>query len=125
MSELVSKLRVPSEGSILVLNAPIEFQEQIKHLNFDTVPAIAKLGKYDYVQIFAITQKGMETLIKQYAKAGKRDCMFWLTYPKPGGTIRSDVKREAIVKTLEKLKLKAVANAVIDDTWSALRARPT
>lgn len=120
----MNKLKMPAEGKVLVLNAPIEFQELIKDQPFDTVPAIARLGKYDYVQIFAITQKGMETLIKQYAKAGKRDCMFWLTYPKTGGTIKSDVKREAIVKTLEKSKLKAVATVVIDETWSALRARP-
>ncbi|MEI6767059.1 MAG: hypothetical protein WCM76_15615 [Bacteroidota bacterium] len=124
MSEIVSKLKVPSEGNILVLNAPIEFQELIKEVSFDTVPANTRLGKYDYVQIFSVTQKSIDALIKQYAKAGKRDCMLWLTYPKSGGTIKSDIKREAVVKALEKSKLKAVTTVVIDETWSALRARP-
>jgi hypothetical protein len=58
------------------------------------------------------------------SQAGKYDCVFWASYPKGTGKIKSDIKRETVWKAFELIGQEAVTQVAIDDTWSVLRARP-
>jgi len=105
------------------VNAPSEYLALLEGSSFDTEQKGE--GLYDFVQVFAIQQAELETLIKSVGKAGKFDCVFWACYPKGTGKIKSDIKRETVWTAFDLIELQAVSQVAIDETWSALRGRPS
>jgi hypothetical protein len=122
--EVFKKLRLDSTVNILIVNAPAEDSAILKGIKYDNQPIKQKEGKYDFVQIFATSQTELEKIAKLVGKAGKYDCYFWACYPKGTGKIKSDIKRDTVWNAFDLIGLQAVTQIAIDDTWSALRARP-
>ncbi len=122
--KIVKKLQLHKAKNPLIVNAPEVFATVVSGIEYDVQPSSDKEGGYDFVQIFAVTQAELEKLAKQVEKAGKYDCIFWACYPKTTGKIKSDIKRETVWIAFEQIGLQAVSAVAIDDTWSALRARP-
>jgi len=122
--EIFKKLRLDLSDNILIVNAPPEYTRLLTGTTYDSKPTKSKEGEYDFVQIFATTQVELEKLAKSVENAGKYDCLFWACYPKGTGKIKSDIKRETVWTAFELIGLQAVSQVAIDDTWSALRARP-
>ena len=91
---------------------------------YDSAPSKMKEGSYNFVQVFGTTQTELEKLILKVASSGRHDCLFWACYPKGGGAIKSDLKRETVWKALSLARLRPVAQIAINSTWSALRGRP-
>lgn len=123
-SSVFQKLKLDDSKSLLVINAPEAFKKLLHDLTYDTEIQASKQGKYDFVMIFAEEQAELEKLCVANAKAGKFDCSFWVCYPKGTGAIKSDIKRDTVWKTMEGIQHRPVSQIAIDDTWSALRARP-
>lgn len=121
---VLKKLYFHKAGSALIINAPAEYINLIGNIDYDTAPAGKKKGTYDFVQVFATRQQELEKLLKSAVKEGKFDCLFWACYPKGTGSIKSDIKRETVWTAFEAVGLDAVSSVSIDDTWTALRARP-
>ncbi len=119
---IFKKLRLDSDKQLLIVNAPESYLSLLAGSNFDTEPKVE--GIYDFVQVFAIQQAELETLMQSVSKAGKFDCVFWACYPKGTGKIKSDIKRETVWTALDLIGLQAVSQVAIDETWSALRGRP-
>ena len=117
------KLKFGIAENSLVVNAPEEFLEALTGTAFDVYPDESKLGKYDFVQVFASSQAEMEELIKNVANAGKYDCMFWACYPKGSGKIKYDLNRNTIWDALGLIGFRPVSQIAIDEKWSALRGR--
>jgi hypothetical protein len=117
------KLKFGIAVESLIVNAPEEYLSILAGAEFDTVPENAKLGKYDFVQVFASSQNEMEVLIKSVANAGKYDCLFWACYPKGSGKIKYDLNRNTVWAALGLIGLRPVAQVAIDEKWSALRGR--
>lgn len=121
--KIFKKLRLDSDKALLIVNAPSEYGSLLEGVNYDTEPRAE--GIYDFVQVFAIQHAELETLMKSVGKAGKFDCVFWACYPKGTGKIKSDIKRETVWTAFDLIELQAVSQVAIDETWSALRGRPT
>jgi len=117
------KLKFGIAVESLIVNAPEEYLSILAGAGFDTVPEDAKLGKYDFVQVFASSQAEMEELIKSVAKAGKYDCLFWACYPKGSGKRKYDLNRDTVWPALGLAGLRPVTQVAIDERWSALRGR--
>jgi hypothetical protein len=125
IAEKVAKnLRLENAKKILVINAPKEYTEFIGNMTYDTDFQSENEKSYDFVQVFAKAQSELENLVVQVKDAGKYDCVFWACYPKGGGSIKSDIKRDTVWKAFDLIGLEAVSQVAIDETWSALRARP-
>jgi hypothetical protein len=122
--EIFKKLRLDPSKTLLIVNSPPEYSSLLEGIKFDEHIQKTREGKYDFVQIFATTQAELEKIVKSVEKAGKNDCLFWACYPKGTGKIKSDIKRETVWIAFELIGLQAVSQIAIDDTWSALRARP-
>jgi hypothetical protein len=122
--QLLKKLRLEEDHTVLIVNAPKEYVSLLGSLKYATKPLKTDEGKYDFVQVFATSQTQLEKLTQQCAKAGKYNCIFWATYPKGGGHIKSDIQRDSVWNAFEKAGLRPVSQISIDETWSALRARP-
>lgn len=122
-SAIFKKLRLNDTGALLIINAPAEYTAILKDMVYDTSAEAGK--KYDFVQVFATRQEELESLCAAVKDAGKYDCLFWACYPKGTGKIKSDIKRETVWIALELAGVQAVTQIAIDDTWSALRGRPS
>jgi hypothetical protein len=118
MSEktVLEKLRYAPGQRAAVLNAPAGYQPP--------ADASAKLdGTYDFVHVFVtqraeVTQEG-PTWRAALAPQG----IFWASYPK-GKSVPTDLNRDTLREALQTVGLEAVSQVAIDDTWSALRAKP-
>ena len=125
MEEIIlKKLRFDKATTRLIVNAPPAFVTMLGDADFDTSADPTKTGSYDFVLIFATTQSALEQLAKEVETAGAYDCLFWAAYPKMSGSIKSDIKRETTWTAFKSIGLQAVTSVSIDDTWTALRARP-
>ncbi len=120
---IFKKLKFGIAGESLIVNAPEEYLSILADAKFDTVPEDAKLGKYDFVQVFASSQNELEVLIKSVAYAGKYDCLFWACYPKGSGKLKYDLNQDTIWSALGLAGLRPVSQIAIDEKWSALRGR--
>ncbi len=123
-TELFKKLRLTSGQKMLILNAPAEFTAYLEEMIYEERYPENPEQQFDYVQLFATTQAEMEKALLRLENAGKFDCIFWICYPKGGGKIRSDIKRDTVWETMELIRLRPVTQVAIDETWSAMRARP-
>jgi hypothetical protein len=124
-TEIFKKLRLDESKKNLLINAPQEFMELLSGVTYNTIFIPTDASSYDYVQVFASTQRELEMLLKPIATAGKYDCLFWICYPKGGGKIKSDLKRDKIWDAFTTINLRPVTQIAIDETWSALRGRPS
>lgn len=122
--DVLRKLRLSGTGNILIVNAPKEYASLLEGVEYDSKPSKKKEGSYDFVQVFGTTQSELEKLIQGVAPYGRHGCLFWACYPKLGGALTSDIKRETVWKALGFARLRPVAQIAIDSTWSALRGRP-
>jgi hypothetical protein len=119
------KLRLLPGASALIVNAPKEYLELVSAIKFDTDSGKMKQGQYDFVQIFGSERSELEQLVNKYSGSGKYDCLFWICYPKGGGKIKSDIKRDIVWGIAGRIGMQCVSQVAIDETWSALRCRPT
>ncbi len=122
--KIFKKLRFGKNAENLVLNAPDFYKSLLQDHPFDHEINPDKAGQYDFVQVFAVDQQQLEALVALAAPAGKYDAIFWACYPKGTGKIKSDIKRETVWEAFGKVNCRAVTAVSIDETWSALRARP-
>ncbi len=122
--EIIKKLRLNTDSKVLLVNLPESLIPVFEGINYDVEFNKKVKELYDYVQVFATSQNELENLVLGVKNAGKYDCVFWASYPKGTGKIKSDIKRETVWKAFELIGLDAVTQVAIDETWSALRARP-
>ena len=118
------KLRLDANAKNLILNAPEFYKPFLHDYPFDDQIDPDKIGQYDFVQVFAIEQKKLEELVALATPAGKYDAIFWACYPKGTGKIKSNIKRETVREAFHKVQIRPVTAISINETWSALRARP-
>ena len=123
-TEIFRKIKFDGKKRNLIVNAPQEYIELLNEYSFDNQYSTQEKNAYDFVQIFAVSLDELRQLVTLVANAGKYDCMFWICYPKGGGKIKSDIKRDMAWEVFALAGLRPVAQIAIDDTWSALRGRP-
>ena len=122
--EIIRKIKFDAQKRNLIVNAPDEYLDLLQEYSFDNRNSKSEINAYDFVQVFAVSLDELRQLVTTVANAGKYDCMFWICYPKGGGKIKSDIKRDMAWEVFALAGLRPVAQVAIDDTWSALRGRP-
>ena len=122
--DIQKKISLLTGASALIINAPKEYLELVSKIRFDTQPGKTQQGQYDFVQVFGSKRSELEQLVDKYSGSGKYDCLFWICYPKGGGKIKSDIKRNIVWEIAERVGMQCVSQVAIDETWSALRCRP-
>lgn len=121
--EILKKLRIDGTKKMLIINAPNEYLDVLLGIEFETESKGE--GIYDFVQVFGYQQDELEKIAQLVEKSGKYDCSFWACYPKGTSKIKSNIKRETVWSAFELIGLQAVSQIAIDETWSALRGRPS
>ena len=118
--KLIKKLRLDKANRILIVGAPDWFKQVMHDRDFDEQPD----GSYDYVHLFAYSQKELVQLCIQLKPHSQYDSLFWISYPKLSGKIKSDIKRDTTWAAFGAISFRPVMQISIDETWSALRGRP-
>ncbi|HEX2952632.1 MAG TPA: DUF3052 domain-containing protein, partial [Bacillota bacterium] len=80
---------------------------------------------YAFVQVFAVTMKEAEDILKKAVPASRPDGHLWFCYPK--GTskrLKSDINRNKTWELLAPFGLEPVSQVAIDEDWSAMRFKP-
>lgn len=121
---IFKKLRLFPEQKKLIVNAPAKFLTLLADMKFDTQVVSEKAGSYEFIVVFGINKQELAQQMQSVIRAGVYDCLFWACYPKGTGKIKSDLKREVVWALVDQVELQCVSQIAIDETWSALRARP-
>jgi hypothetical protein len=127
-SSLVKKLGIKQGHKLLVLNAPDGYLTTLGALpdgvEVKTDAAEAK-GPFDGVQLFVYSKADVDKFAPAAIQAVKADGMVWIAYPKKSSKIKTDIHRDAGWDAVQKVGMEGIALISVDDTWSAMRFRPT
>ncbi|MGH2464466.1 MAG: hypothetical protein ACRDGI_03320 [Candidatus Limnocylindrales bacterium] len=93
------------------------------------LPAGAKLvddGTADAVLLFARSSGAVTQALPVAARSAGPDGLLWLAYPKGSSGLKTDLGRDTMTPLTDRIaSLTGVTLVSIDDTWSAMRLRPS
>ena len=125
ISALGKKLLLHKVQQALVLNAPEGYLEQLGETPAEMVTVIDPGEKYVYVQLFVKERAELDDWIDRVLGAIAYDAYLWVSYPKGGSGVQTDLNRDKIWKALAEKGISPVSMVSIDEVWSAMRLRPT
>lgn len=124
-TSLSKKLGMKPGQTMLILNAPEGYIALLaplpEHAEVQTKPT----GTYDFVQVFVHNKAELHRNAPVAMQALKSGGLLWMTYPKKTSAIKSDISRDILWEELRDTGMRPVTMIAIDETWSALRFRPT
>lgn len=121
-SGLAKKLVIKPNNRVLIINPPEGFIALLGDL-----PEGARMveqGPADVVHLFAGTRAELEEQARTAVESVIPGGVLWISYPKVSSG-RSDLSRDTLWPILQPFDWRPVSQVSIDDTWSALRFRPT
>lgn len=124
ISPLAKKLRLGKAGRALILNAPKGFVEILGDVEEVTTIDTAPSGEYGFAHLFARNWEELGGYLDVVLGAVEPDAIFWVSYPKSGSGVETDLNRDKLRKGLAKRGIRPVAQVSIDEVWSAMRFRP-
>ena len=79
----------------------------------------------DFVQVFVRDSAELARLGPAALGAVKPDGLLWICYPKGGRKAGTDLNRDILWKLMEERGLAGVTLVAVDESWSAMRFRPS
>ncbi|HEY8938238.1 MAG TPA: YdeI/OmpD-associated family protein [Cyclobacteriaceae bacterium] len=119
---LVGKLKIKEDASLIVLNSPTGY---LKRLPTHVQTKAEKKKKFDVVQLFVSNKTELAKLGLFALSSLAENGLLWICYPKKSGSIKTDLTRDHGWDVITSAGLEVVSLVAIDDTWSALRFKPT
>jgi hypothetical protein len=118
---LAKKLGLKPKQRAIVRRCPPELQD-----DFRSVGAILDRGTIAELTLsFVRMQHEVENACKEAIALTAPGGVLWIAYPKKSGAIESDLSRDVGWEPFARAGWRPVSQVSIDDTWSALRFRPT
>ena len=122
---LAKKLQIKSGDRVAILNAPTDYLQLIGTLPFEEKLVTKVDPPLDFAQLFIKTSRELDNQVPEILKALKKDGLFWISYPKGGSKVKTDLNRDILWATMGKFSMAGVSLISIDNVWSAMRFRPT
>jgi hypothetical protein len=122
---LVQKLGIKPGHRLSVQNAPQGYTELLEPLPEGATLSETLKGQFDFILLYVRSVAEVEQFAPETLKAIKPDGLLWYAYPKKSGAIKTDINRDAGWDVVKRAGWDTVAAIAIDETWSALRFRPT
>jgi hypothetical protein len=123
--DLARKLQIRSGSRTLVINPPDGYLDVLSPLPAGASLAASGDGPFDVVQLFARNRSELDSAIGQAMTTAGEDGILWVSYPKLASGSASDLSRQAVWDALVGTGWEPVTQVAVDDTWSALRIRPS
>lgn len=126
---LLKKLRFLPGQRALVLNPPTGYLDRLAPLPdgvaLDLAAHAGGVGGYDFVQVFVKNSAELAQWTPIAQQAIRYDGILWFCYPKLSAKTPSDLSRDRLWELMKPSGLAPVTQIAIDETWSALRFRPS
>ena len=124
-ADLARKLQIRSGSRVLVINPPDGYLDVLSPLPAGASLAASGEGPFEVVQLFARNRQELDAAIGQAMATAGEDGILWISYPKLASVAASDLSRQAVWDALAGSGWEPVTQVAVDETWSALRIRPT
>jgi hypothetical protein len=121
MQEVLRKLRFQGAGT--VLHAPSDLDQVFAKLGFRN--DLDRKAKRTQTLVFVRNKAELLAFLKNDLQRIEPDSLLWFAYPKGSSKVKTDINRDRVRETGEQFGITTVTAVSIDDTWSALRFRPT
>ena len=122
---MAKKLRLQNPNRALILNAPEGYLDLLGELPEEIKIEGELFGKYDFAHPFVKERAELEQFMDQVLQVIEYDVILWISYPKGGSGVKTDLNRDKLWKALAEKGIRPVMQVSIDEVWSAMRFRPT
>ena len=122
-TSLAQKLQIKS-GTLIVLNAPKGYAEQLANELKDLTVSIRATGAAEAVLLFVNSLAEAERLTPKAGKLVKPGGMLWIAYAKGSSKVKTDVNRDKLWVAAEPIGWQPVRQIALDEVWSAMRFKP-
>ncbi|MGO9340253.1 MAG: hypothetical protein ACLPY1_22385 [Terracidiphilus sp.] len=125
MATLFEKLQLKGHESILVLNAPKSFENELSGLPVPHIHrSIEGLPEIQFSLAFVTKQAEVDAVVPEIAKRAKGDAVVWFAYPKGSSKkYKCDFNRDTGWAVLQAAGFDTVRAIAIDEDWTGLRFR--
>lgn len=128
-SALAKKLRLASDHSVVVLNAPDGYLALLRPGPVNIATTLQPDQTYDVVILFVKDADELRRLGGAAIRAARLNGLLWVAYPKGGKTSGATdlpatprwVKGDVLGEVTGESGYMSVAFVAVDDTWTALR----
>jgi hypothetical protein len=125
ISPLAKKLLIKPGFRVAVVNAPPGYPELLEPLPEGAELAGEAGRDLDAIQVYVRDTSDLDRIGPAAFAAVKPDGLLWVCYPKGGQKAGTDLNRDILHGLMGERKLTGVTLVAVDDTWSAMRFRPT
>jgi hypothetical protein len=125
ISPIAKKLGMKPGMSALVVGAPPGYLKLLAPLPEGVSVSDVISGTPQFVQLFATRASEIKKSAPRLLKHASPGALVWVAYPKKTSGMDSDLSRESVWEAMSGTGWRPVSIVAIDDTWSALRFRPT
>lgn len=124
-SPLTKRLQIKPGQRVLTLGAPDDYRALLDPLPDAVTLQSEPDGVYDIVHLFVRSKADIDQYAPQAIQSTKPGGVLWISYPKGGAKAGTDINRDNGWQTVSDAGWRGVAQISVDETWSALRFRPT
>jgi len=128
MTPLFKKLNYKNQSSIIVLNSPESFENELTIMSeyASIVKELNNVQQADFSIVFVMQLNQIHESIASLYPLLKGDAVLWFCYPKATSKkYKCDFNRDTGWQELGKYGLEGVRMVAVDEDWSALRFRKT
>lgn len=123
---IARKLLIKPGMKIGINNAPEHYRELLGELPAGTEVAVSPApGELDQLHLFVRSVAELEATAPAALGLVKYDGHLWIAYPKKSSKIKTDINRDVGWDVVKQAGLVGIASIAIDETWSAVRFRPS
>ncbi len=126
MTPLFKKLNFKGQESILIIDSPASFENELELMKNETTifKSSQDIETIDFVIGFAQTQKQVDDFVMQLKSKLISDAVVWLAYPKmTSKKLKCEFNRDSGWAKFGENNFEPVRQVAIDEDWSALRFR--
>ncbi|MBK8047580.1 MAG: hypothetical protein IPK16_10930 [Anaerolineales bacterium] len=123
-SSLATKLQIKPDMTVLPINPPFDYASLVEPLPAGARIIDAGAAPADMVQLFAVDRAMLTAELPAAVTALKPDGMLWISYPKPGMGIQTDLNRDIAWQLMVTQGWEGVRQVAMNDIWSAMRFKP-
>ena len=125
MTTVFSKLNLKDQETVVVINSPQSFEDELRQLRGVKIVRDMQGSKsVEFAIVFVTQLKEVERAARDLIKRSVDDAVLWFAYPKgTSKNLESEVNRDTGWEVLRSAGYDSVRLVAIDADWSALRFR--
>jgi hypothetical protein len=119
-ASLPCKLQLKNGRTFNVLSGPEGYEASLRSIGVEFAPCYRQA---DVIQFFVTTRSELIRSLTKIRDECDAAAVAWLTYPKLSGSMRGELNRDLIRRSVIALGFVTVAQIAVDADWSALRLK--